>query len=245
MRVLVTGAAGAIGRPVCAELARRGDHVRAFDREPSDPSHEVLVGDLVDAEAVRAAAEGMDAIVHLAAFPNDAPFLELVGPNVLGLFQVLDAARAMGVRRVLLASSLQVGGKADTQLTSEHQNPGNHYALTKLWAEEMGRMYARRFSLEVVAARFGWMVRSEREARRMLELAYFHAYLSRHDVADFCHAALHAPFTGFAAPFVIGAGGHERFDLEPARRLFGWVPRDRWPDGLPFPVPSDSAATRA
>lgn len=239
LRVLVTGAAGAIGRPVCAELARRGDFVRAFDREPPDPQHEVVIGELADASAVRSAVEGVDAIVHLAAIPNDAPFTELLGPNVLGLFHVLDAARAAGVRRVLLASSLQVGGKSDAQLTSEDKKPNNHYALTKLWAEDMGEMYARRFGLEIVAARFGWMVRSPREARRMEELRYFHLYLSRADVADFCYRAIRAPFSGFAALFVIGADGHERFDLEPARRLFDWVPRDRWPDGLPFAIPSE------
>lgn len=237
LRVLVTGSAGAIGRPVCAELMARGDTVRAFDRTPSPHAHEVVVGDLADARAVHDAVSGVDAVLHLGAFPNDAPFPELVGPNVLGLFHVLDAARSAGVSRVVLASSLQVGGKSEQQLSPAAHAPGNHYALTKLWAEDMGEMYARRFGLEVVAARFGWMVRNAREAARMDEVRAFHIYLSRHDVADFCHRALHVPFSGFATVYVLGKGSRERYDLEPAERLFGWTPRDAWPDGAPYDVP--------
>lgn len=236
MRVLVTGASGAIGEPVTRELLARGDWVRAFDRRRPEHGDERQVGELEDAQAVDRAATEVDAIVHLAAEAHDLPFGDLVGPNVLGLFHVLDAARRLGARRVVLASSVQVLPRGLGHATANDRAPGNHYALTKVLAEEMGAMYQRRFELDVIAARIGWMVRDPDEARRIQERGRFDAYLSRADAARFFHAAVHAEFRGFAVLFAIGAGGEERFDLETARRTIGYVPRDRFPEGLPFPV---------
>jgi uronate dehydrogenase len=160
-----------------------------------------------------------------------------LGPNLLGLFHVLDAARRSGVRRVILASSVQVSSGAPAPRGVGVRLPNNHYALTKLFAEDMGDMYARRFGLEIVAARVGWMVRTPEEARRIQELKLTDWYLSRGDIARFVHAALHVPFTGFAVTYVVGPAARPHFDLEPAERLFGFVPQDTFPDGLPFPVP--------
>lgn len=239
MNVLVTGSSGAIGRPVCAELARQGDMVRGFDRVQAEEPQEMFLGEIEQAEHVRQAMQGMDAVIHLAANPYDAPFPELIGPNVLGLYHVLDAARAEGVKRVVLASSVQVvGTRSDRRLKAEQRAPSNHYALTKVLAEDMGAMYSQRFGLEVIAARIGWMVRDEREARKMQELRLFHIYVSRADVASFFSLSVHAEFSGFSVLWAVGADGRERFDLEPARRAIGYDPKEMWPQGLAFPLPS-------
>jgi nucleoside-diphosphate-sugar epimerase len=239
MNVLVTGSSGAIGRPVCAELARQGDMVRGFDRVEAEEPHEMFLGQIEEPQHVRQAMHGMDAVIHLAANPYDAPFPELIAPNVLGLYNLLDAARAEGVKRVVLASSVQVvGTRSDRKLKAEHRSPSNHYALTKLLAEDMGAMYAQRYGMDVIAARIGWMVRDEREARKMQELRLFHIYVSRADIARFFSLSLHAEFSGFAVLWAMGADGRERFDLEPARRAIGYDPQEVWPQGLPFAIPS-------
>jgi uronate dehydrogenase len=236
-RVLVTGSAGAVGRPVVEELARRGHEVRGFDLVPTPGLADTVVGDLADAACVERATAGVNAVVHLAAFPNPAPIETLVGPNLLGLHYVLEAARRHAVRRVVLASTIQVFGPTDPGrlVTAAEREPGNLYALTKLWAEEHGAMYARVHGMSIVAARIGWMVRDEREALHMRERGWFHAYLSRGDAARFVAAAVEAEHLPFAVMAVVGPEGGSRFDLEPARRLLGWEPLDVFPAGLPFP----------
>jgi len=239
--IVVTGSAGAIGQPVCTELLRRGHRVRGFDRVPTPWLSEAVVGDLVDRDAVRAAVRGADALVHLAAEPDDADFSVLEGPNVRGLFHVLDAARHEGVRRVVLASSIQVLGRWWEQgarpAGCRDTLPINHYGLTKVWAEQMAEMYARAYGLSVIAARVAFMVRNAEEAASLAQRQLFDTYLSRADVGRFFAAAIEASAIDFAVLYVVGLGGERLFDMESTRRLLGFVPHDRWPEGLGFPPP--------
>src|SRR5215831_11751499 len=223
--VLVTGSAGTVGRPLCTELSRRGYAVRAFDREPTPDVADAVVADIADPEAVREAMRGIDAVVHLAAQPHERPFPELLSPNVVGLYNVMDAAREAAVRRVVLASSVMVvSARADrTRPALVHERwPNNHYALTKVWAEHMGELYARCFGLSVVAVRLGWMVRTPAEARHMLELKIFDWYISRADGARGLAAALEVEDVTFEVVYLAGRGGERVFDMEPARRLLGF-----------------------
>jgi uronate dehydrogenase len=137
---------------------------------------------------------------------------------------------------VLLASSIQVLRRVNERYSDalHHRGPGNHYALTKVFAEEMGSMYAEHFGLEVIAARIGFMVRDRREAQVLVSRKMFDRYVSRRDVARFCHLAISAVFSGFGVLYAVGPDGRERFDLEAARRLIGYRPEDAWPQGLPF-----------
>ncbi|MGC4091791.1 MAG: NAD(P)-dependent oxidoreductase [Polyangiaceae bacterium] len=234
MHVLVTGSSGAVGRQVCRELSRQGDTVRGFDCERHDEPLELYLGDIAEPAHLAPAMSGIDAVIHLAANPHDAPFPELVAPNVMGVYNVLEAARAAGVKRVVLASSVQAaGGHKERRLSAEHRAPNNHYAVTKVLAEEMGALYARRFGLDVISARVGWMVRNASEAARMRELRLFHIYVSGADAAHFFHAAVHAEFHGYATLWAIGRDGRERYDLESAERVIGYRPQHAWPEGAP------------
>src|SRR5947208_1040979 len=82
-RILVTGSAGRIGRAVVAELVARGHDVTGFDRVPSSglPPARSIVGSLTDPAALRSAANGVAAIVHLAATPDDAHYPRGTTPN--------------------------------------------------------------------------------------------------------------------------------------------------------------------
>ena len=239
-KILVTGSAGTVGRPLCAELRRRGHVVRGFDRAPTPDLDDAVVADVADAVAVSAATRGMDAIVHLAAEPHDRPFPELLGPNVIGLYNVMDAAREANVRRVVLASSMMiVAGWSDPPRPAgvNERRPPNHYALTKVWAEEMGELYARRFGMSVIAVRLGWMVRNPDEARHMLSLKIFDCYVSRADGARALAAAVEASGITFEIVYAASRGGERVFDMEPARRVLGFEAEQTWPEDLPFALP--------
>ncbi|HEV8247778.1 MAG TPA: NAD(P)-dependent oxidoreductase [Polyangiaceae bacterium] len=234
-RVLVTGAAGAIGQPVCEELERRGHQVRGFDLRKASRPLDFVVADLAERAAVQRATADMDAVVHLGAMPDDGPFDDLLGPNVVGLFNVFDAARKASLKRVVIASSIQVvnGRPRGHVATAADRFPTNHYGLTKLWAEDMGEMYARCFGMSVIAARISWMVRDRVEAEKMLSFGAFNHYLSRGDAGRFFAQAVAAEKVSFAVLYVSGPKGNETVELEPARRLIGYEPQDEWPRGLP------------
>jgi len=246
--VLVTGSAGTVGRPLCEELARRGHAVRALDLTPTPDVADAIVADVADAAAVHAAMRGVDAVVHLAAQPHERPFPELVGPNVVGLYNVMDAAREQAVKRVVLASSMMAvwGGRGpEGPAGVGERRPNNHYALTKVWAEQMGELYAHRFGMSVLAVRLGWMVRTPDEARQMQELDIFDCYVSRADGARALAAAVEAADITFEIVYAASRGGERVFDMEPARRLLGFEAEQRWPEGLPFAWPAAPAPAPA
>jgi len=245
-RVLVTGSTGAIGAPLCRYLMKRGHAVRGFARRPSTGIDEYVMGDLNDRDKVRQAVEGMDTIVHLGAYPDPADFIDvLLQPNVVGLYNVCEAAAAFGVQRLVLASSVQVilghefTGQAIT--VADGPAPTNHYALTKAWAELTGDMYARVHNLSVICVRIGWLPRDPQDAGELKATPRGPDMFFSHDDSNRFHACcvessnpppgqsvvLHA--TSIPAKF-------QRLDLEPARRIVGYEPKDTFPEGLPFDV---------
>jgi nucleoside-diphosphate-sugar epimerase len=137
-RVALTGARGRIGRAIGPLLPAHWD-VRATDLIADEG---VGTLDVRDLEACRSAFTGVDAVVHLAAVPDPAASWQVLLPNnVVGAYNVAQAAADCGVRRLVLASSLHaVSGTPDgTQSRSGDQpRPGDLYGATKAWAEALG-----------------------------------------------------------------------------------------------------------
>jgi uronate dehydrogenase len=257
-RVLVTGAAGTIGAIVTRALQQRGHRVRGLDRAPAPDLADHLVGDIADRPTVERALADIDTLVHLAAHPNPADFIDtLLGPNVIGLYHVVTAAVAAGVRRIVLASSMQVvfgrrqhkSAEDDAALISTQvRAPTNDYALTKIWAEDLGEMIARVEGVEVIAARIGHLPRTPHEAGRMAARPRGHEFFLSHDDAGrFFVRAVEAPWPSDAGPvrfhvaYVMGPppDGQPRHDRKPGEAL-GYHPQDVFPHGLPFALPEGS-----
>ncbi|WP_434740104.1 NAD-dependent epimerase/dehydratase family protein [Micromonospora sp. SH-82] len=159
MRVLVTGASGMLGGAVAATLAGRGDSVRVLQRRPSDlPGVDERRGDVTDAATVRAAVDGVDAVVHLAAKVSmTGRWPQFEQTNIGGTATVLDAARAAGVTRFVQVSSPSVahhgvglvGAGADP---ADPRRARGHYARSKAAAELLA-LAADAPDLAVVAVR--------------------------------------------------------------------------------------------
>jgi nucleoside-diphosphate-sugar epimerase len=247
-RVLVTGSAGRLGRAVVRELTARGHHVVGFDRVPLP---DTVVGSVQDPEALGRAADGVDCLIHLAATADDARFprgeppddgdnflAELVPNNVVGPYHALEAARRQGVPRVVLASTGQVidGHLRDGNVpvtVGVVPRPRYLYACTKVFLEALGQVYARQHGLAVLTVRLGWCPRrGQIEEIRGSEWGQ-DVYLSPGDAGRFFAAAVEAEkLTGCAVVYATSRYTHRLlYDLEPARTLIGYEPRDRWPDG--------------
>ena len=245
-RVLVTGSTGAIGLPVCERLLARGHHVRGFARRPTPDLEDYVIGDLNDREKVREAVQGMDTIIHLGAYPNPADFIDvLLQPNVVGLHYICEAAVEYGVKRLVLATTLQVvtGHKYSETgkmvRVEDGPAPVNHYALTKAWAEIAGDMYARVHGLSVISVRIGWLPRNPVEADRLIASKIGKdVFFSHNDAATFHQLCVESPTPGPGESAILFATSRPTdrllLDLEPAKRVIGYEPEDVWPQGLPY-----------
>lgn len=239
--VLVTGSAGRIGRAVVRELLSRGHPVRGFDRVSTPGAADAIVGDITDAEAVRRAVAGVQTLIHLAATPDDDDFLTQLAPNnIVGAYQILEAARAVGVRRYLLASSGQVVWwqrfRGPLPIGPEvPPTPRGWYAATKVFVEAAGRSFAEAHGLTVVAVRLGWCPRTAEHTRELAQTDWGpDVYLSPGDAGRFFACAVEAPIPDgtFAVVYACSRPVNRHvYDQGPARDLVGYEPRDTWPEG--------------
>jgi len=240
--ILVTGSAGRIGQAVIRELASHGHRVRGFDRLPTKGLADHIVADITDRAAVRTAMQHAEIVIHLAATPDDVddPVSDLFSPNVVGSFEVLEAARLAGVRRILLASTAQVvwhqreRGPFPIRVT-DPPTPRGWYAATKVFLEAAGRMLVESFGLEVVVARLGWCPRTREQVAEIRRTDWAQqVYLSPADVGRFfaLAATCHLPTPYYVVFVTSRPRDKEILDLEPARRL-GYSPQHTWPEGLP------------
>jgi len=160
MRIAITGAAGGIGTVLLRRLDRSRFELLALDLEPievtaPDQSRRL---DLRDPDQLVDAFAGVQAVVHLGAVPHEDTFETILEHNIVGTRNVYDAAVAAGVSRVVFASSAHVTGFypwGHRTGPDDAPRPDTYYALSKLYGENLGRVFHQRFGIEVVNLRIG------------------------------------------------------------------------------------------
>jgi NAD+ dependent glucose-6-phosphate dehydrogenase len=224
-RVLITGAAGAIGSAVTARLSTRW-RLRATDLHAGTG---IVALDITDADACHAAFAGLDAIVHLAGNPApDANWPQLHGPNVTGAYVVAAAARDCAVPRLVLASSQQaVSGYPDTRQrrAEDPPRPANLYGATKAWAEALGSWVASTSDTSVVALRIGYFAEHP-PAGDLATPRNLAAWLSHDDAAELVRAAVEANVTGLTVANGTSANRYRHATLDEAEHRLGYRPVD-------------------
>lgn len=157
--IFLTGAAGRIGAALRPGLLARYGRVKLADQKPLEglaSGEEAVQLDVADLGAVEAAMAGSDAIVHLAAAVSPAGWDVMFEPNFIGTYNVFEAARRVGVRRVVYASSIHAHGfhrRANKIGSDTPPRPDSIYGVSKVFGEAMGRLYADKHGLEVVCLR--------------------------------------------------------------------------------------------
>jgi uronate dehydrogenase len=231
-----------MGRATVAALNQAGWRVRGFDLT-STPGAQVesIEGTLTDLAALTNAAEDVRAVIHLAATPDDDDFTsQLLPNNLLGVYNVVEAARRAGVKRLVLASSGQVNWwqqaegpwpvRAEDPITPRHW-----YAAGKVFLEAAGCCYARDESAAVLAVRLGWCPRSPAQVAEISksELGQ-NVYFSPGDVGRFFQRSVEAELApGFHVLFATSRPLTKTIlDLGAAQRLLGWEPTEQWPMGV-------------
>ena len=165
MKLLVTGGLGNVGSDVCPELAKSHD-VKIFDMGKYEGELEYIQGDITSYEDVNSAIKDIDIVVHLVGigWQASATARNIMEVNVNGLFNVLEATIANGVKRVCVASSIAAMGYSMTQTTvpppiympvdENHPcSPDGIYGVSKLTGEELCKRYTRRYGLSTICLR--------------------------------------------------------------------------------------------
>jgi uronate dehydrogenase len=244
-RLLLTGAAGTLGRGLRAGLAAHCSTLRVSDIAPlgEAAAHEELHPcALEDRAAVCALLAGVDAVVHFGGVPTEAPFDALLPANIAGVFHLYDAARLEGVRRIVLASSNHVVGAYEQTQTLDVTvpvRPDTLYGATKAWAETLAQLHWDRHGIETVSLRIG-SATPEPQNRRMLA-----TWISPGDLLRLVGAALTAPGVGHRIVYGMSASAQPIWDPAPGAAI-GYRPRDSsepWRAALEAADPGPDAAT--
>lgn len=224
-RLLLTGAAGALGQMLRQRLKPFVRTLRVSDREPLAPAtegEEVVQCDLADREAVLGLVHGVDAIAHFGGFSVEGPFDPILQSNIVGVYNLYEAARKHGVKRVVFASSNHVVGfrRQDERIDADAPvRPDGYYGVSKAFGENLSRFYFDRYGIETACLRIGSCFPTVRD-RRMLA-----THLSYNDLVELVRCSLFAPKLGHTLVFGVSDNAASWWDNSRAAHL-GFTPRD-------------------
>lgn len=229
MRVLVTGAAGSIGRVVTLGLGDRGHEVVGIDLLPAPEGyvgawHSLDCGD-ADAVASVMAEVRPEGVVHLAGIPDERSLPESLGSHVVTTAALLDAMVSNDIGRFVYASSNHAVGRTprpdgeDPLSIATRPRPDTFYGVGKVAAEALMSLYVDRYGIDAVACRIGSFQERPSSVRQLA------TWLSHDDCVRMIDAALTAPAPGFAVLYGISANTRAWWDLDAGRAL-GYDPQD-------------------
>jgi uronate dehydrogenase len=160
-RILITGAAGNLGRVLRQRLRGSFPVLRLSDRDemaPAEPGEEVVRCDLADAEATKRLCEGVDAILHFGGRSLEGTWPEVLSANIVGAINLWEGARLAGVERIVFASSNHVVGLYRRTEMLDHRvmaKPDGRYGLSKAFGEDLASLYANKHGIKAFCMRIG------------------------------------------------------------------------------------------
>ena len=224
-RLLLTGAAGGLGRELRPRLKAYCDMLRVSDisaMAPAGAGEEVVECPLQDEAAVLKLVEGVQAIVHLGGVSTEQPWAPILAANIMGMVNLYEAARKHGVGRIVFASSNHVMGfyRQDEVVDAKSPpRPDGFYGLSKAFGEDVAQLYWDRWGIETVSIRIGSSFPEPRD-RRMLA-----TWLSYDDLERLIMASLTAPVVKHSIIYGTSDNQASWYDNTLARHI-GFRPQD-------------------
>ena len=242
-KVLITGMSGLIGGLLRRHLESLGGYeLSALNRRPLE-GVECFQADISDLEAISPAFVGKDVVVHLAAYLGNDDWEGQLRGNVIGAYNVYEAARLAGVKRVVFASSgnairgfervppydaIAAGRYEEVaenfpKVTHEQVRPERIYGAAKVWGEALGRHFSDAYDMSVLCVRIG----SVRKENRPQTTREYSIYLSHRDVVQMLQKCIDAPDDLKYDIFLATSNNRWSYrDLEHPRQVLGYVPQD-------------------
>jgi uronate dehydrogenase len=247
-RLLLTGAAGGLGRVLRERIKPWAEIVRVSDcSDLGQPQsgEEVVQCDLADKAAVLELLEGVDAVLHFGGISVEKSFEAIMQANILGVHNLYEAVHKAGVKRVVFASSSHtVGFYPTTQMVDAESpmRPDCFYGVSKCFGELLSRYYFDRFGLETVCLRIGSSFPEPQTARMMV------TYLGYDDLVELVRCSLFAPRVGHTIAFGVSDNSVRWYDNRLAGHL-GYQAKDSssrfahlFPDTAKRPEKDDPAS---
>jgi len=224
-RLLLTGAAGSLGRELRPRLKAYCDVLRVSHRSdfgPAGAGEEVMLAALGDKAQVMALCEGVDAVVHMGGVSTEKTWESILDANIVGMVNLYEGARRHGVRRIVFASSNHVTGyyRQDQVVSPKDPvRPDGFYGLSKAFGENLAQLYWDKHGIETVSLRIGSSF-PEPKDRRMLA-----TWMSFDDTERLVVAALTAPLVSHTVIYGMSDNATTFWDNTPARHI-GYRPQD-------------------
>ena len=248
-KVLITGMSGLIGGLLKDHLIESGGYELTALNRRSVEGISTVQADIADIDAIHPAFDGQEVVVHLAAYLGSQDWEEQHAGNVLGTYNVFEASRRAGVKRVIFASSgntirgferilpysLIAAGEYDKvpgdfrRLTHLDVRPEALYGAAKVWGEALARHFSDDYDMSMVCVRIGSVTQEDRP-KTTRENAI---YLSHRDVATHLKACIDAPDSlKFDIFFAVSNNRWNYRDLSHPKEVLGWEPEDSADDRL-------------
>ena len=224
-RLLLTGAAGALGRMLRPRMKRYCETLRVSDLAAMDPAgdgEEVVVAPLEDEAAMYELLDGVDAVLHFGGVSIEKPFGTVLPANIVGAYNLYEAARRRGTQRIVFASSNHVTGfygQGETIPAHVVPRPDSYYGLSKAFGENLAQFYFDRHGLETVSIRIGSCLPEPLDRRHLS------SWISHDDMERLLVAALAAPVVGHSIVYGMSDNSTTWWDNTLAKHV-GYRPQD-------------------
>ena len=221
--ILITGAAGDVGTHLRRELAKkyriRASDLRSLKKIGGETYARADVSKMADALRI---TKGVDAIVHLGGYSVEGPWEGILSANIVGCYNVFEAARRNGVKRIIFPTSNHAVGFYKRSQTIDHRvyiKPDSRYGVSKVFGEALGSLYADKYGMQFLMIRIGNVNPAPIDKRRLS------IWISPRDIAQLVTIGIEHPEIKFEIVYGISANKRAWYDNANAFRL-GYKPQD-------------------